>query len=70
METAGPNRSEAATFAQPVEWRPSRPRLALTGLAVSWFIGAIALLVGAFIVPGASTEDFGAASRPPPSSRS
>ena len=43
-----------------MEWRPGRPRLALTGLAVSWFIGAIALLVGAFIVPGASTKDFGA----------
>ena len=54
-------RSNGRGFAPPCSrWRPSRPRLALTGLAVSWFIGAIALLVAAFIVPGASTKDFGA----------
>ena len=38
--------------------RPSEARA--HGFAVSWLIGAIALLVGAFIVPGASTKDFGA----------
>jgi uncharacterized membrane protein YvlD (DUF360 family) len=48
-------------YAQAVQWRPGTPRLALVALAVSWLIGAIALLIGAFIVPGASTKDFGAA---------
>jgi uncharacterized membrane protein YvlD (DUF360 family) len=61
VETAGVETKTAATFARPVEWRPGRPQLALTRLAIAWFIGAISLLVGAFVVPGASTKDFGAA---------
>jgi uncharacterized membrane protein YvlD (DUF360 family) len=42
-------------------WRPERPRLRPTRLLLSWLLGALALLVAAWLVPGVSTTGFGGA---------
>ena len=42
-------------------WRPTRPRLSLVRLLVTWLISTLALLVGCAVVPGAHVNGFGAA---------
>ena len=42
-------------------WRPERPRLRPTRLVVSWLLGALALLVAGWLVPGVSITGFGGA---------
>ena len=42
-------------------WAPSRPAIHPLGLLVAWLLSAAALLTAAWIVPGASTSDFGGA---------
>ena len=42
-------------------WQPTRPKLRPVLLIVRWLIGTTALLVGAWIVPGATVKGFGAA---------
>jgi uncharacterized membrane protein YvlD (DUF360 family) len=45
-------------FGETVGWRPERPRLRPFHLLLSWLLGAIALLVAAWIVPGVHIDDF------------
>jgi uncharacterized membrane protein YvlD (DUF360 family) len=47
-----------AAFAEPVRWQPERPRLRPARLLLSWFVGALALLGAAAIVPGVRVEGF------------
>ena len=47
--------------AEPTLWKPERPRLRPLRLIVGWLVSATALLVGAAIVPGATTTDLRAA---------
>ncbi|HET9782530.1 MAG TPA: phage holin family protein [Candidatus Dormibacteraeota bacterium] len=42
-------------------WNPVRPRIDLLRVAIRWTLGTASLLVAAWIVPGASVKDFGAA---------
>ncbi|MFL5950558.1 MAG: phage holin family protein [Gaiellaceae bacterium] len=42
-------------------WAPARPRFHPLGLLFAWVLSAAALLVAAWIVPGASTNNFGGA---------
>jgi uncharacterized membrane protein YvlD (DUF360 family) len=42
-------------------WRPARPRFRPVRLVLTWLLAAVALLVAAIIVPGASIESFGGA---------
>jgi uncharacterized membrane protein YvlD (DUF360 family) len=42
-------------------WKPGTPRLHLVRLTLAWIASAIALLIAAWIVPGADIEGFGAA---------
>ena len=39
-------------------WRPSRPQVRLLRLLVAWLVSAAALLVAAWIVPGAAVNGF------------
>src|SRR4051812_35873558 len=45
-------------YAQPVTWHPERPRLDPLRLALSWLLAGIALLIAAWLVPGASFPSF------------
>ena len=47
-----------AAFGDRLTWKPERPRLRPAGLIVSWIVSALALLVAAEILPGASVEGF------------
>ena len=42
-------------------WSPSRPKIRPLHLVVAWFVSASALLVAAWVVPGAAVNDFGGA---------
>src|SRR5881398_3536435 len=42
-------------------WSPTRPRVRLFALIMSWLVSGIALLAAAYLVPGASATDFRAA---------
>jgi uncharacterized membrane protein YvlD (DUF360 family) len=48
----------ARTYGQRVSWQPERPRLRPAPLIVAWVLSALALLIAAQIVPGASIEGF------------
>ena len=39
-------------------WAPARPRIHPVGLIVAWLLSAAALLIAAWVVPGASTNSF------------
>ncbi|MGH3028948.1 MAG: phage holin family protein, partial [Gaiellaceae bacterium] len=45
-------------FAQPLTWRPERPRIRPGRLLVAWLVSALALLAAAYIVPGAEVKGF------------
>src|SRR6266576_5050757 len=47
--------------ARPAAWAPARPRIHPLALLVAWLLSAAALLIAAWIVPGASTRNFGGA---------
>jgi len=47
-----------ANFGQEFSWTPERPRFRPLRLVLSWLTSALALLVAATIVPGASVEGF------------
>ena len=40
------------TYAEPVTWKPQRPRFHLIPVVVSWVGSAVGLLVAAYILPG------------------
>jgi uncharacterized membrane protein YvlD (DUF360 family) len=42
-------------------WSPSRPKIRPLHLVVAWLVSASALLVAAWVVPGAAVNDFGGA---------
>ncbi|HEX5468403.1 MAG TPA: phage holin family protein [Gaiellaceae bacterium] len=48
-------------YAEPVTWRPERPRFRPLRLVVAWFMSAVALLFAAWVVPGLTIDGFGAA---------
>ncbi len=48
-------------YGQKPAWSPSRPRLRPLRLLLAWVVSASALLIAAWIVPGASVNDFGGA---------
>jgi uncharacterized membrane protein YvlD (DUF360 family) len=47
--------------ARPAAWAPARPRIHLLALLAAWLLSAAALLIAAWIIPGASTRNFGGA---------
>jgi uncharacterized membrane protein YvlD (DUF360 family) len=55
MVTTGKTRSQ---FGERPVWAPSRPRIHPVALLGAWLLSAGALLVAAWIVPGASTRNF------------
>src|SRR4051794_13145251 len=44
-----------------LSWRPEVPRLHPLRLVVAWLVSAVALLLAAWVVPGADIRDFGGA---------
>src|SRR6185312_14958012 len=50
--------SEAPTHGVTPGWTPARPRLRRFALVVTWLVSALALLLAARIVPGASVSDW------------
>ena len=47
-----------ATYAQEPTWHAEQPRLRAPHLVLQWIVSAIALLVAAWIVPGADVNGF------------
>src|SRR5689334_8098166 len=50
--------TEAPTHGAMPDWKPGRPRLRPLALVVTWLVSAVALLLAARIVPGASVTDW------------
>ena len=50
--------TNAPKYGQTPTWSPSRPRLRPLRLLLAWVLSAAALLVAAWIVPGAAVHDF------------
>src|SRR5436190_8212966 len=48
-------------YGQKAVWAPKRPRIGILHLVVAWVLSTTALLVAAWIVPGASVKSFGGA---------
>ena len=48
-------------YGQKAVWAPKRPRIGLVRVVVSWVLSTVALLVAAWIVPGAHVESWGGA---------
>jgi uncharacterized membrane protein YvlD (DUF360 family) len=48
----------AMTYREPLRWQPERPRFRPVRVAIAWILAALALIVAAAIVPGASIEGF------------
>ena len=46
------------TYAEPVTWKPQRPRFHLIPVVVSWVGSAVGLLVAAYILPGDTVHGF------------
>ena len=53
--------TSAPKYGQTPTWSPSRPRLRPVRLLLAWIVSAAALLVAAWIVPGAAVNHFGGA---------
>src|SRR3954465_5874361 len=53
--------TRTADYGERVAWAPARPRIHPVQLLVAWLLSAAALLVAAWVVPGASTSNFGGA---------
>jgi uncharacterized membrane protein YvlD (DUF360 family) len=58
MDLAEKTRSE---YGERPVWAPARPKIHPVSLLVAWLLSAAALLIAAWIVPGASTNSFGGA---------
>jgi uncharacterized membrane protein YvlD (DUF360 family) len=48
----------AVTYREPLRWQPERPRFRPVRVVIAWILAALALIVAAAIVPGASIESF------------
>src|SRR4029453_9996313 len=48
----------AVTYREPLHWQPERPRFRLVRVVIAGILAALALIVAAAIVPGASIEGF------------
>ncbi len=48
----------ATTYGEKPVWGPKRPHIGLVRLVVSWVLATVALLVAAWIVPGADVKSF------------
>ena len=53
--------AQTPTHGQPHHWSQSRPKIRPIRLALSWLVAAAALLVAAWLVPGATVNGFGGA---------
>jgi uncharacterized membrane protein YvlD (DUF360 family) len=53
--------TRTASYGEIPAWAPARPRLHPVGLLSAWVLSAAALLIAAWIVPGASVRNFGGA---------
>src|SRR3954466_14237940 len=53
--------TRTADYGERVTWAPARPRIRPVRVLVAWLLSAAALLAAAWIVPGASTSNFGGA---------
>jgi len=51
----------SSAYGETPAWTPERPRFRIVRLVLGWLLSAVALLVAALIVPGASVSNFGAA---------
>ena len=49
-------------YGEKAVWAPMRPRIGLVRVLVTWIVSTVALLVAAWIVPGADVESLGRAS--------
>ena len=49
------------TYGETPTWQPRTPRLGAVSLALSWLVGAVAVAVAAWIVPGVELAGAGAA---------
>src|SRR5262245_56169071 len=49
------------TYGQAVEWRPEKPRLRPVRLLGAWVVGAAAVAIAAWLLPGVALERTGAA---------
>ena len=47
-----------AGYGEPLTWQPERPSLRPGRLVISWIVSALALLIAATIMPGATVEGF------------
>jgi len=56
MGTASADR--APTYGQKPAWGAGRPRIGLLRLLISWIVATLALLIAAWIVPGADVNNF------------
>ena len=45
-------------YGQKVAWGAGRPRIGLLRLLISWIVATLALLIAAWIVPGADVTNF------------
>jgi uncharacterized membrane protein YvlD (DUF360 family) len=52
--------AQPPTFGQAPAWRPGRPAIHPVRLVAQWLISAAALVIAAWIVPGAAVHDYGA----------
>jgi uncharacterized membrane protein YvlD (DUF360 family) len=50
--------SSTTIYREPLHWQPDRPRFRLVRVVIAWILAALALIVAAAIVPGASIESF------------
>jgi uncharacterized membrane protein YvlD (DUF360 family) len=50
--------SSTTTYREPLRWQPEPPRFRLVRVVIAWILAALALMVAAAIVPGASIESF------------
>src|SRR3954468_20367191 len=53
--------TRTADYGERVAWAPARPRIHPVQLLVGWLLSGAGVLAAAWIVPGASTSNFGAA---------
>src|SRR5262245_47503804 len=53
MTTAGPT-----AYGESPVWNPERPKIRPVRLVVAWVVAALALMVAAYIVPGAAVNNF------------
>lgn len=51
--------SAPPVFGQAPTWHPERPRIRATRLILEWLMSAVALVVAAWIVPGAAVNNYG-----------